>query len=94
MQRYFKPADFGDVTSVSFHHFSDVSELGYGQCSHITMVSKKGQIHWCLLLGKARVVPKKFVSITRLELTAATLSVKVASLLTKELDLNDIEERF
>ena len=94
VQRYFKPADFGDVTSVSFHHFSDVSELGYGQCSYIRMVSKKGQIHWRLLLGKARVVPKKFVSITRLELTATTLSVKVVSLLTKELDLNAIEERF
>ena len=94
VQRCFKPADFGDVSSVSLHHFPDASELGYGQCSYIRMVSKKGQVHCCLLLGKARVIPKKFVSIPRLELTAATLSVKVASLLKKELDLNEVEERF
>ena len=58
------------------------------------MVSRKDQIHCCLLLGKARFVPDKFVSIPRLELIAATLSVKVASLLKKELDLIEIEEKF
>ena len=47
-----------------------------------------------MLIGKARVVPKKFVSIPRLKLTSATLSVKVASLLKKEVDLDEIEERF
>ena len=81
MQRCFKPADFGDVSSVSLDQFSDASQFGYGQCSYIRAVRKEGKIHCCLLLGKARVVPKKFVSISRLELTAATLSVKVASLL-------------
>ena len=94
MQRCFKRADFGEVSLISLHHFSDASELDYGQCSYIRMVSKKGQIYCCLLLGKARVVPKKFASIPRLELTTATLSVKVASLLKKELDLNEVEEKF
>ena len=47
-----------------------------------------------MLLGKARVVPKKFVSISRLELRAVTLSVKVASLFKKELDLDEVEEKF
>ena len=37
------------------------------------------QLH-CLLLGKVTVAPKNFVSIPRLELLAATLSVKVACL--------------
>ena len=55
------------------------------------MVSKKGQIHSCLLLGKAIVVPNKFVSIPRLELTVATLSVKMASFHKKELDLDEVE---
>ena len=81
VQRCFKPADFGEVSSISLHHFSDASEVGYGQCSYIRMVNKEGKINCCLLLGKARVVPKKFVSIPGLELTAATLSVKVAKLL-------------
>ena len=81
MQRYFNPADFGDVSSVSLDHFSHASQFGYGQCCYIRVVRKEGKIHYFLLLGKARVVPKKFVSISRLELTAATLLVKVASLL-------------
>ena len=76
---YLKPVDFGEVTSISLHHFSDASELGYGQCSYIRIVSKEGKIHCCLLIGKAKVVPKKFVSIPRLELTTATLSVKLIS---------------
>ena len=58
------------------------------------MVSKEDKIHCCLLIGKARVVPKKFVSIPRLQQTAATLSVKVASLLKKELNFDEVEERF
>ena len=58
------------------------------------MVSKKGQIDCCLLLGKARVIPKKFVFIPRLELTAANLSVKMASLLKKKSDPCEVEERF
>ena len=49
------------------------------------MVSKEGKIYCSLLLGKARVVPKNFVSILRLEAIAAVLSVKLASSLKKEL---------
>ena len=93
-QRCFKPADFGEVLSISLHHFSDVSKLGYGQCSYIMMISKEGKIYCFLLLGKARVVPKTFASILRLELTDTTLSVEVTSLLKKELDLDKVEERF
>ena len=55
------------------------------------MVSKKGQINSCLLLGKTIVVPNKFVSIPILELTVTTLSVKMVSLLKKELDLDEVE---
>ena len=58
------------------------------------MVSKEDKIHCCLLIGKARVVPKKFVSILRLQLTVATLSLKVVSLPKKELKFDEVEERF
>ena len=37
--------------------------------------------HCRFLLGKSRVVPKKFISVPRLELTAALLSVKMACFL-------------
>ena len=42
-------------------------------------------------MGKARVAPMKIVLIPRLELTAATVSVKMGAFLCKELDNVDIE---
>ena len=72
-----KPKDFGSVTNCTLHHFSDASQSGYGQCSYIRFVNDRAQIHFCLLIGKPRVTPLKFISIPRLELMAATLSMKI-----------------
>ena len=87
-----KPDNFGKVVNVSLHHFSDASGLGYGQCSYIRIVNEVGRVHCSLLLGKSRVVPKKFISFPRLELNAAVLSVKMACLLKKKLKLEEIKE--
>ena len=51
--RCIKPDNFGKVMNVSLHHFSDASELGFGQCSYIGMVDEKDRIHCSLLLGKS-----------------------------------------
>ena len=45
-------------------------------------------------MGKARVAPKKFVSIPRLELVAAVLSVKISNMIKKELQLQELDEAF
>ena len=79
---------------MSIHHFSDASENGYGQCSYLRLVNQDGKIHCSLLVGKSRVPPKKFVSIPRLELTAAVLSVKMACTLRKELGIKVAKEIF
>ena len=94
MQRCIKPVDFGEVLSISLHNFADTCKHRYGQCSYIRLVSKEGTIHRCLLQGKAKPIPKNSASVARLELIAGTLSVKVASVLKKKLDLDEIEERF
>ena len=80
------------MANVSLRHFSDASELGYGQCSYITMVNETGRIHCSLLLEKSRVVHKKFTSIARLELNAAVLSIEMTCLLKNELKLGKVKE--
>ena len=94
VRRCIKPDNFGKMVNVSLHHFSDVSELGYGQCGYIEIVNEIRRVYCRLLLGKSRAVPKKFISIPRLELNAAVLSVKMACLLKKELKLEEVKEWF
>ena len=45
-------------------------------------------------MGKARVTPRKFVSIPRLELTAVVLSAKCSKFIKKELQLEHTHETF
>ena len=89
-----KPKDFRSITNSTLHHFSDASQSGYGQCSCIRFVNDKTQIQCCLLIGKSRVTPPKFISIPRLELMAAALSVKVSKMLREKLDVHVDDEIF
>ena len=89
------PADFGRAVESSTHHFfSDTSEDKYGQVSDLRLVNSQGVIRCVLLIEKARVSPLKYVSIPRLKLVAATLSVKIALLLREELDIEITKEYF
>ena len=90
--RSFKPPDFGQIVSAQLHNMSDASETGYGQCSYLRLVDDNDQVHCSLIMGKARVAPRKTVSIPRLELAAAAVSVRVADVLKNELDYERIEE--
>ena len=76
------------------HHFSDASEEGYGQVSYLRLVDTENKIHCVFVMGKSRVAPLKFVSIPRLELTAATLSVKMSKLIREELQYSINKEYF
>ena len=94
VRRCFKPEGFGTVMSTQLHHFSDASTTGYGQCSYVRLVDDKGQIHCSLIMGKARVAPLKMVTIPRLELTAAVVSVRISDMLRQELQYESVEEIF
>ena len=94
LQRCFKPLGFGKVVDCSLHHFSDACKNGYGQASYIRLVNEKGRILCSLVIGKARVALLKYISIPRMELVAATLSVKQCALLKKELQYPDMKEAF
>ena len=82
------------IMKAEVHHFSDASEDGYGLCSYLRIIDQFGAIHCSLLIGKSRVSPIKFVSIPRLELTAATLPIKMSKLIRNELEIGDFEEAF
>ena len=92
--RCLKPENFGNVVSCTLYHFSDACESGYGQSSYIRLLNQRGQVQFTLLIEKSRVAPFKFVSIPRLELTAATLSVKISKMLKNELDIHVDDEIF
>ena len=77
-----EPSDFGQNVEYTLYH-SDASETGYGKASYLKIVNENGDVHCCLIFLKSRVAPVKYVFIPRLELTAATLSIKVSDMLRK-----------
>lgn len=92
--RCYLPSDFGKVIGKALHHFSDASTPGYGQCSYLRQVDEEGRVHCALVLAKSRVAPIKLMTIPRLELTAAVVSVTVSNILKEELGLTNIDEYF
>ena len=82
-----KPQGFGTIKASSLHHFSDVSEEGFGQSTYLWLVNVFGNFHCCLLMRKSRVTPKKYVTAPHLELVVAVLSVKIAALIRRKLDI-------
>ena len=90
-----QPTDFGQIVEYTLHHFLDISETGYGQASYLRLVNENEDVHSCLIFGKSRVAPVKYVSIPRLEVTATTFSlVKVSDMLRRELDIPVASEEF
>ena len=88
------PSDFDDVIRYEIHNFSDASTSGYGCCSYLRVICGNGRIYCSLIVGKSRVAPSKVTTIPRLELTAALLSVKMCSMLRKELTYKISDEVF
>ena len=78
-----------------FHEDPDASQNVYGQVTYLRIVDEKGYIKCSLVMAKSRVPPTKFVSIPRLELTAASLSIKISTMLRRELTIHvTIKEYF
>ena len=78
-------ADQTEVLDVSLHLFSDASEDDYGICFYLRFVHASGAIKCSFLVGKSRCLPVRPISIPRLELQAAIMSVKMYRVLMDEL---------
>ena len=92
--RSFKPAEFGRIVSAQLHCMSDASTCGYGQCSYLRLKDGSRKVHVSFVMGKARVTLKKIVSIPRLELAAATISVNIGDKLKYELEHENIKDYY
>ena len=87
VNRCSKPSGFGDASSCELHHLSDTSQVGYGAVTYLRLVNESSQIHCTFVMSKARVVPLKKITIPRLELSTATVSVRLDKMITRELKL-------
>jgi len=87
VQRCYKPKEFGTIADVQIHHFSDASEVGYDAVSYLRFIDTDSRVHCSFVMSKTRLAPLKSLSVPRLELTAATLAVKLDKILRKELEV-------
>ena len=87
IDRCFKPKDFGETKSVQLHIFSDGSRVGYGAVAYLRFVDVFDRIHCSFVMGKARLAPIHEITIPRLELSAAVISVKLNQIIREELEI-------
>ena len=88
INRCVKLAEFGTVVSQQIHLFSDASSVGYGSVAYLRLRDDSNRIDCSFLMGKARLAPIKSVTMPRLELTVATVSIRLGELLKREVDDN------
>ena len=94
INRCFKSSSINEIVTAELHHFSDASTSCYGHCSYLRLVDNEQSVHRSLVMGKARVSALKAITIPRLELSAAVLSLKVSKLLRNKLHYPSLEEVF
>ena len=89
--RCFKTGCLENIVHASVHNFSDTSDQGYGQSSYLQLEAKFGNVNCNLIIGKAYVAPIKNMLVSFLELTAVTLSVRIAQLVRSSLDSLEVK---
>ena len=80
IERCIKPKDFWEVKETQLHLFSDGSRMGYGAVAYLRVVDVDNNIHVAFVIGRAWVMAISKITITRLELTAAVVSVKLSKM--------------
>ncbi|KAK6168652.1 hypothetical protein SNE40_019844 [Patella caerulea] len=87
VDRCYKPKSLSILSSVELHLFSDGSRVGYSSVAYLRFVGSDTRIHCAFVIGKSRLAPIKEISIPRVELAGAVLSVRLCRLILEELEL-------
>ena len=87
VDRCFKPKEFDEVKETQLHLFSDASRQGYASVAYLRLKDTSNRIHCAFVMAKARLAPLREISIPRLELTAAVMSVRLSKIIREELDV-------
>ncbi|XP_045032618.1 uncharacterized protein LOC123474468 [Daphnia magna] len=85
VSRCFNP-ELPKARGVGLHLFADASESAFGAIAYLRFDNPDG-VKVSFVMAKARVAPIKYVSIPRLELCAALLAARLASVIKSELRL-------
>ena len=87
VDRCFKPNNFAEIKNAQLHIFSDGSRVGYGAVAYLRLADVFDRIHCSFIMGKARLAPIHEITIPRLELTAAVISVRLSEIIREELEI-------
>ena len=71
--------------------FITSSQVVYREVTYLRLVHEGWQVHCALLMAKSRLASLKSISIPRLELSAATVAVRLDKIIRRELELS-VEE--
>ena len=77
----------GDPVTIQLDHFADASEKGYGAIAYLRFVNSDQRCHCSFVVRNSRPAPIRFVSIPRLGLCAAVVSMKRDRMIDAEIDL-------
>ena len=87
IDRCFKLPNFGDIISCQLHHYSDASQVAYGAVSYLRPVNSWHKVHCPFVMGKSCLSPLKPMTILRMELSAAVLSMRLDRIIRQEVEL-------
>ena len=82
-----KPVNFGELKLSEQHNFADACQIAYGAFSYLRLVDVEDKVHCTFLMGKSRLDHLKPMTVPRLELSAAVLTVQLDKTLKEELDV-------
>lgn len=71
---------------IQLHVFGDASERAFGSVAYFRFTYASGSVRCAFVTAKTRVAPQKRLSIPKLELQAAVLSVRMSDMVTREHD--------